>query len=140
MLPRHNAASGVEAAAGAFVLLLDVDPDEILCLKAARTLRNDNCVAHHGRLLRIPPQRHRIHYVRAEVEVREYEDGRLAVSHGPLRLGRYDADGRARGGERPGSGGGLKRTPAPRSGGGDENSGHITCYQTGHVHLLLTVP
>ena len=36
-----------------------------------RTVRNDNCVAYQGKLLQIPPQRHRIHYVRAEVEVRE---------------------------------------------------------------------
>ena len=101
--PRHNAAFGVEAeeAGNAFVPLLEVDPDEILCLKEARTVRNDNCVAYGGKLLQIPPQRHRIHYVRAEVEVREYEDGRLAVFHDRLRLGRYDACGRPENGSGP---------------------------------------
>ena len=34
------------------------------------------------------------HYVRAKVSVHEYEDGGLAVFHGTLRLGRYDAAGR----------------------------------------------
>jgi len=32
--------------------------------------------------------------VRAKVSVHEYEDGGLAVFHGTLRLGRYDATGR----------------------------------------------
>ena len=63
-------------------------------LKEARTVRNDNCVSYQGKLLQIPPQRHRIQYVRAEVEVREYEDGRLAVFHDQLRLGLYAPDGR----------------------------------------------
>ncbi len=94
--PRHNAAFGVEAeeAGNAFVPLLEVDLDEIMCLKETRTVRNDNCVAYQGKLLQIPPQRHRIHYVRADVEVREYEDGRLAVFHDQLKLGRYAPDGR----------------------------------------------
>ena len=94
--PRHNGAFGVRAqeAGAAFVPLLEVDLKEILCLKETRVVRNDNCVAYRGRVLQIPPQRHRIHYVRAEVEVREYEDGRLAVFHDRLRLGLYGPDGR----------------------------------------------
>ena len=71
--PRFNAVFGVRAeeAGGAFVPLLEVDLNEILCLKETRTVRNDNCVAYNGKVLQIPPQRHRIHYVRAQVEVRE---------------------------------------------------------------------
>jgi hypothetical protein len=94
--PRHNAAFGVKAqgAGTAFVPLLEVELGEILCLKETRVVRNDNCVAYRGKVLQIPPQRHRIHYVRAEVEVREYEDGRLAVFHDRHRLGRYGPDGR----------------------------------------------
>ena len=94
--PRFNAVFGVRAeeAGGAFVPLLEVDLNEILCLKETRTVRNDNCVAYNGKVLQIPPQRHRIHYVRAQVEVREYEDGCLAVFHNQLTLGRYDPDGR----------------------------------------------
>ena len=48
---------------------------DILCLKAERTVGNDNCVAYRGRRLQIPPQRHRCHCVRAKVSVHEYEDG-----------------------------------------------------------------
>ncbi len=47
-----------------------------------------------GRKLQIPPQRHRCHYVRAKVQVHEYEDGATAVFHGMRKLGRYDAGGR----------------------------------------------
>ena len=67
---------------------------DVLCLKAERTVGNDNCVAYKGRKLQIPPRRHRCHYVRAKVSVHEYEDGAVAVFHGTLRLGRYDAGGR----------------------------------------------
>jgi len=94
--PRHNAAFGVDAEEpkDAFVPLLDADLDEILCLKEQRTVGSDNCVAHRGRSLQIPPQPHRNHYAQARVEVREYEDGRLAVFHGRSALGRYDRNGR----------------------------------------------
>lgn len=57
---------------------------EVLCLKAERTVGNDNCVAYRGRKLQIPPQRHRCHYVRAKVSVHECEDGGFAVFRGTL--------------------------------------------------------
>ncbi|BCH25261.1 aldehyde dehydrogenase family protein [Mesorhizobium sp. L-8-3] len=41
-----------------------------------------------------PDSRVRHHYVRAAVKVRQYPDGRLAIFHGPRRIGRYDAQGR----------------------------------------------
>ena len=56
---------------------------DILCLKAERTVGNDKCVVYKGRTLQVPPQRHRCHYVRAKVMVHEYEDGAMAVFHGP---------------------------------------------------------
>ena len=67
---------------------------DVLCLKAERTVGNDNCVVYEGRKLQIPPHRHRCHYVRAKVAVHEYGDGSMAVFHGATRLGRYDAAGR----------------------------------------------
>ena len=44
--------------------------------------------------LQIPPVGDRAHFVRAEVMVHEYEDGRMAVVHeGKRRLGFYDREG-----------------------------------------------
>ena len=39
--------------------------------------------------LQIPPHRHRHHFVKVKVRVHAYEDGRLAVFHGPRCLARY---------------------------------------------------
>ena len=93
--PRFNAAFGVEAAGEgtAFAPLSDVRLDDIPCLGETRTVGNDNCVSYRGKRLRIAPQRHRIHYVRAKVRVHEYEDGGMSVFHDRLRLGRYDRQG-----------------------------------------------
>ena len=97
--PRFNASFAVEPKEpeSAFAPLLPsmrAKPSDVLCLKEERTVGADNCVAYLGRKLQIPPQRHRCHYVRAKVSVHEYEDGGVAVFHGTLRLGRYDAAGR----------------------------------------------
>ena len=94
--PRFNAAFGVRAqqSGGAFVPLLRVNLNEILCLKQTQIVRDDNCLTYRGTVLRIPLQRHRVDFAREEVEVREYEDGQLAVFHNGLRLGRYHPDGR----------------------------------------------
>ena len=78
----------------AFVPLMDLGLDDILCLRETPTVGNDNCVSYRGVRLRIAPQLPRIHHVRAKVRVHEYEDGTMAVFHGKLRLGRYDREGR----------------------------------------------
>jgi hypothetical protein len=46
-----------------------------------------------GRTLQLPQSPARAHYVKANVKVREYPDGTLAVLHGPRRLARYSAQG-----------------------------------------------
>ena len=69
------------------------DLSAILCVKHHRTVGNDNCIRFGKLDLQIPEQRHRRHYVRVEVEVRQYEDGSLAIFHGPRRLAEYTAEG-----------------------------------------------
>ena len=69
------------------------DLGAILCIKHHRTVGNDNCVRFGKLNLQIPEQRHRRHYVRVIVEVREHDDGSLAIFHGPRRLADYTADG-----------------------------------------------
>ena len=68
--------------------------DDILCEQHERTVGHDNCVRLEGITLRIPPDRHRCHYVKAKVRVHCYPDGSSAVFHGPRKLANYDAEGR----------------------------------------------
>src|SRR3954469_24325168 len=65
--------------------------EDILCVQDERVVGNDNTVRYGGRVLQIPEQRHRRHFVKVTVRVRQYPDGRLAIFHGPpcrLRGGR----------------------------------------------------
>lgn len=93
-LKDHNARFAVPAAeAGdAFVPFLG-DLDDILCIRQARVVGNDNCVRYDGLTLQVPEQAHRRHYVKAEVRVHEYPDGTLAIFHGPRCLARYGSNG-----------------------------------------------
>ena len=78
----------------AFVPLLGVGLEDILCLKRHRVVGNDNCVRYKGMSLQIPAVRDRAHFVRAKVMVHEYCDGRMAVVHeGKRKLGVYDCEG-----------------------------------------------
>jgi len=80
----------------AFVPWIGGDLRDILCLQEERVVRPDNCVAYDNKLLQIPADRHRCHYVKAKVRVHEYPDRSLAIFHGPRRLAQYDASGKER--------------------------------------------
>lgn len=94
-VPEHNGRFGKAAAepGTAFVAHAGVALDEILAVQEDRTVGRDNCVSWSGRSLQIPAQRHRRHYVKAVVSVREYPDGQLAIFDGPRCLARYDVNG-----------------------------------------------
>jgi transposase len=77
----------------AFVPFLGVNLDDILCEHYERTVGKDNCVRFEGLTLQIPSDRHRCHYVKAKVGVHRYQDGGLAIFHGPRKLAAYDAQG-----------------------------------------------
>ena len=78
----------------AFVPLLGVGLEDILCLKHQRVVGNDNCVRYKGKSLQIPAVRDRAHFVRAKVMVHEYGDGSMAVVHERKRkLGVHDREG-----------------------------------------------
>ena len=93
-LPQHNARFQVpaEEEGSAFVPFAGA-LDDILCIQEERTVANDNTVRYKRRLLQLPADRHRRHYVKATVRVHEYPDATLAVFHGPRCLARYQADG-----------------------------------------------
>lgn len=78
----------------AFVPFVGGPLDEVLCEQPERPVGKDNCVRFDGLILQIPADRHRCHYVKAQVQVHRHAEGGLAVFHGPRRLACYTADGR----------------------------------------------
>ncbi len=66
---------------------------DVLCLQEERTVGNDNTIRYRNLTLQIPKDKHRHHYVRAKVKVHEYQDGSLAVFHGPRKLAEYLPEG-----------------------------------------------
>jgi transposase len=93
-LPQHNArfARPAEDVGSAFVPFTG-PLEDILCIQEERVVGNDNTVRYNNRILQIPADRHRHHYVKVRVRVHEYPDGTLAVFHGPRCLARYAPEG-----------------------------------------------
>jgi transposase len=77
----------------AFVPLLGVNLQEILCEHFERQVWADNCVSFQNLKLQIPTQRHRCHFVKIKVRVHRHLDDTLAIYHGPRCLARYTAEG-----------------------------------------------
>lgn len=97
-LPAHNArfSKPPAVAESAFVAADRDQLAEILCVEEERVVGNDNTVI-FGRLrLQLPPSPIRHHFVKANVKVRRYPDGTIAVFHGPRRIASYDPDGTIR--------------------------------------------
>ena len=94
--PRFNKAFGHPAKepGSAFVPWIGTRLDDILCEQHERTVGNDNCMQFNTRMLQIPADQHRCHYVKARVRVLRYADRSLAVFHGPRKLARYNALGK----------------------------------------------
>jgi hypothetical protein len=96
-IPSYNREFAVAAAedGSACVPWIGHHLEDILCIQEDRTVRADNCVTYKNRVLQIPADEHRCHYVKAKVRVHEYPSGGCAVFHGPRCLARYDAQGKA---------------------------------------------
>ncbi|TFG68551.1 MAG: ISNCY family transposase [Anaerolineales bacterium] len=94
--PAHNAEFMQPAyeAGSAFVPWGGSNLDDILCEQHRRTVTGDNCVSFEGKMLQIPADKYRCHYVRVKVRVHRYRDGSLAVFHGPRKLADYNAQGK----------------------------------------------
>ena len=94
-LPLHNDQFAVppQIDESAFVAVDPASLVDILCIEHDRVVARDNTVAYEGRTLQLPQSPARAHYVKANVKVRQYPDGTLAVFHGPRRLARYSAPG-----------------------------------------------
>lgn len=94
-IPMHNKRFAIEPQEKqtAFIPCIGSSLRDILCVQEDRTVGNDNTVRYNKRILQIPKNRHRHHYVKAKVRVHQYPDGSLAVFHGPRCLARYSNDG-----------------------------------------------
>jgi transposase len=95
-LPAFNAefAHPAMEEGSAFVPYLGRDLEDVLCEQQERVVGNDNCVSFEKKVLQIPRDKARFHYVKATVRVHRYPDDHLAVFHGPRCLARYDANGK----------------------------------------------
>ena len=77
-----------------FVPWAGEDIRDILCEQHKRTVNNSNCISFNNRTLQIPKDQFRCHYVKAKVKVNLYDDGTMAILHGPRKLATYDKKGR----------------------------------------------
>ena len=68
-------------------------------MQESRVVGKDNTVRYCNKILQIPQDKYRYHYVKASVRVHEYPEGDLAVFHGPRCLARYHQDGSLKGNE-----------------------------------------
>lgn len=78
----------------AFVQVVGLNIDDILCEQHGRTVQPDNCVKFEGLRLQIPKDEYRYHYVKVKVRVHRYPDGSLAIFHGPRKVASYDCKGK----------------------------------------------
>jgi transposase len=94
-LPAHNArfAGSPAVPESAFVAADPAQLAEILCIEEERVVARDNTVAFAKLTLQLPPSPIRHHFVGANVKVRRYGDGSIAIFHGPRRIARYSKDG-----------------------------------------------
>lgn len=64
--------------------------DDILCIQEQRTVNKDNTVNYKGKLWQIPKTPNRYSYAKTKVKVHEYEDGAIALFHGPKKLAHFE--------------------------------------------------
>lgn len=95
-IPNFNKNFKVNPAVAdsAFVPWFDTQNiDDILCLKNIRTVNKDNTVSYNNKILQLPKIPPVCNYAKTKVKVHEYENGSLAIFHGPKCLARYDNNG-----------------------------------------------
>jgi transposase len=95
-IPDFNRRFTVEAAVegSAFVPWFNtLNIDDILCIQEQRTVNKDNTIDYNNKRLQLPNHGQGNHLAKTKVRVHEYEDGQLAVFHGPLCLGKFSKEG-----------------------------------------------
>lgn len=94
-IQQHNKEFAVAAQEPgcAFVPLIGQDLKQLLSCNTERVVGHDNCVRYHNLVLQLPRDQHRMHYVKAKVQVRAHIDGTLSIFYGPRCLAQYQANG-----------------------------------------------
>lgn len=95
-LPKHNKNFAVKAESdkSAFMPIIGMDINNILCIQEDRVVQNDNTIRYEGKILQIKATEYRHHFVKANVKVNQYPDGTMAVFYGPMCIGKYDSSGK----------------------------------------------
>jgi len=94
------------------------DLDLIFALQYERTVNRDNTVSIQNLRLQIEAVRWRASLAGCSVTVHQPLDGSFSLTHGPHRLGRYDAQGAALA---------EQKTRRERAAGPLTQTGHLTC-------------
>lgn len=96
-LPRHNAQFAVKPTSeeSTFMEWKSCRPlKDILCIQEERTVQKDNTIRYDGFVLQIPKNKYRHQYIKAQVEVHKYADGKMAAFYGAFCIGQYDEEGK----------------------------------------------
>lgn len=95
-IPEYNEQFCVtpELRDSAFIPYVGRDLQDILSIQEERVVAKDNTVSYNRKLLQIPSDDQRYHYVKCRVMVHEYTNGELAIFHGARRLAKYTASGK----------------------------------------------
>jgi len=90
-MPAFNAEFTVKAslATKAFVQWFGGSLDDILCEQYERIVNRDNTISFEGRVLQIPSDEFRHHYVRTTIRVHRYINDNIAIFHGPRKLAEF---------------------------------------------------
>lgn len=67
----------------------DIDLEQVFCLKYERAVKADNTIQHEGRTYQIKPNKYRICYAKAKVEVRVYLSRKLKIFYKNREIGSY---------------------------------------------------
>jgi transposase len=96
-LPRHNAQFTVKPKCeeSAFMEWKSCRPlKDILCIQEERTVQKDNTIRYDGLILQIPKNKYRHQYIKVQVEIHKYADGRIAAFYGAFCIGQYNEEGK----------------------------------------------
>ena len=96
-LPRHNAQFAVKPMCeeSAFMKWKSSRPlKDVLCIQEERTVQKDNTIHYDGFVLQIPKNKYRHQYIKAQVEIHKYADGKMAAFYGTFCIGKYDTKGK----------------------------------------------
>jgi transposase len=93
-IPEYNEQFGVapELKDTAFIPYIGRDLQDVLSIQEERVVAKDNTVSYKNKLLQIPSNDQRYHYVKCRVMVHEYTNGKLAIFHGARKLANYSAN------------------------------------------------